>query len=54
MTVPSGVDRSGLPVGLQLVTAHGREDRLFALGRLFQEHSGWHQQSPPLHALGIH
>jgi aspartyl-tRNA(Asn)/glutamyl-tRNA(Gln) amidotransferase subunit A len=54
MTLPSGVDRSGLPVGLQLVAAHGREDRLFAAGRLFQQHSGWHQQSPPLHALGIH
>jgi aspartyl-tRNA(Asn)/glutamyl-tRNA(Gln) amidotransferase subunit A len=54
MTVPSGVDRSGLPVGLQLVAAHGREDRLFAVGRLFQQHSGWHEQSPPLHSLGIH
>jgi aspartyl-tRNA(Asn)/glutamyl-tRNA(Gln) amidotransferase subunit A len=54
MTLPSGFDQSGLPFGLQLVAAHGREDRLFGLGRLFQRHSGWHQQSPPPHALGIH
>lgn len=54
MTVPCGLDRSGLPVGLQFVAAHGREDRLFTLGGLFQQHSGWHEQSPPLASLGIH
>jgi Asp-tRNA(Asn)/Glu-tRNA(Gln) amidotransferase A subunit family amidase len=54
MTVPCGFDRSGLPIGLQFVAAHGREDRLFTLGRLFQRHSGWHEQSPPLDSLGIH
>jgi aspartyl-tRNA(Asn)/glutamyl-tRNA(Gln) amidotransferase subunit A len=54
MTLPCGFDGSGLPIGLQLVAAHGAEDELFALGRLFQQHSGWHEQRPPLDSLGIH
>lgn len=54
MTLPCGFDRSGLPVGLQLVAPHGREDRLFALGRLFQQHSDWHRQRPTLPSLEYH
>jgi aspartyl-tRNA(Asn)/glutamyl-tRNA(Gln) amidotransferase subunit A len=53
MTIPCGFDRKGLPIGLQLVSAHGREDRLFALGRLFQQHTGWHRRCPPLNSLGM-
>lgn len=54
MTLPCGFDRSGMPIGLQLVGAHGQEARLFAVGRLFQEHSDWHQKHPPIEAPGMH
>jgi aspartyl-tRNA(Asn)/glutamyl-tRNA(Gln) amidotransferase subunit A len=53
MTVPCGVDAMGLPIGLQLVTTHGREDRLFALGRLFQKNSDWHQRCPSFKPPGM-
>lgn len=33
LTVPAGTDRSGLPIGLQLITAVGQEDALFQWGR---------------------
>ena len=54
MTVPCGFNRSGLPIGLQLVSAHGQEHRLCSLGRLFQEHSDWHQKRPLLESIGTH
>jgi aspartyl-tRNA(Asn)/glutamyl-tRNA(Gln) amidotransferase subunit A len=54
MTLPCGFDRGGLPIGLQLVAGHGREDVLFALGGLFQHHSDWHEQRPSFPSLGIH
>jgi aspartyl-tRNA(Asn)/glutamyl-tRNA(Gln) amidotransferase subunit A len=54
ITLPCGFAKSGLPVGMQAVAAHAREDRLFALGRLFQERSGWHEHRAPLTNSGIH
>jgi aspartyl-tRNA(Asn)/glutamyl-tRNA(Gln) amidotransferase subunit A len=53
ITLPCGFDRSGLPLGLQLVAAHGREDLLFALGRLFQQHSDWHERRPSFSSPGM-
>jgi Asp-tRNA(Asn)/Glu-tRNA(Gln) amidotransferase A subunit family amidase len=54
MTLPCGFDRGGLPIGLQLVAAHGREDLLFALGRLFQYHSDFHERRCCFPSVGIH
>lgn len=34
MSVPAG-DKAGLPIGIQLTAAHGREDALFAIGKAF-------------------
>jgi aspartyl-tRNA(Asn)/glutamyl-tRNA(Gln) amidotransferase subunit A len=39
--------RSGMPVGAQLTAAVGREDLLFALGRAYQDRTGWHRRWPP-------
>jgi Asp-tRNA(Asn)/Glu-tRNA(Gln) amidotransferase A subunit family amidase len=50
--LPCGIWRAGLPVGMQAVAAHGREDRLFAFGRLFQGHSDWHALRAPLTSMG--
>jgi aspartyl-tRNA(Asn)/glutamyl-tRNA(Gln) amidotransferase subunit A len=54
ITLPCGLSPGGLPVGLQAVAAHGREDRLFAFGRLFQQHSDWHARRAPLTTTGNH
>ncbi len=34
ISLPSGKTKSGLPLGLQIMAAHGREDVLFAAGKL--------------------
>jgi Asp-tRNA(Asn)/Glu-tRNA(Gln) amidotransferase A subunit family amidase len=38
------MSKNGLPIGVQAVAAHGREDRLFTVGKLFQRCSDWHAQ----------
>jgi aspartyl-tRNA(Asn)/glutamyl-tRNA(Gln) amidotransferase subunit A len=37
----------GLPVGLQLIAAPGREDILFRLGAHYQRSTDWHTRRPP-------
>ncbi|MBV6522255.1 MAG: Glutamyl-tRNA(Gln) amidotransferase subunit A [Gemmatimonadaceae bacterium] len=46
MSIPAGLSASGLPVGLQLIAGHGREDLLFALGAAVQRESDWHLRMP--------
>jgi len=36
ISIPSGETKSGLPLGLQLMAAYGREDVLFAAGKIFE------------------
>jgi aspartyl-tRNA(Asn)/glutamyl-tRNA(Gln) amidotransferase subunit A len=48
ITLPCGMSKNGLPIGVQAVAAHGREDRLFAVGKLFQRCSDWHAQRAPM------
>jgi len=36
ISVPSGKTAAGLPLGVQLTAAHGREDVLFTLGRVLE------------------
>src|SRR5665213_567211 len=47
ITLPCGMSNDGLPIGVQAVAAHAHEDRLFAVGKLFQRHSDWHAQRAP-------
>jgi aspartyl-tRNA(Asn)/glutamyl-tRNA(Gln) amidotransferase subunit A len=54
ITLPCGVTTGGLPVGMQAIAAHGREDRLFAFGRLFQQLSDWHARRAALTSTGNH
>ncbi|MDD4319191.1 MAG: Asp-tRNA(Asn)/Glu-tRNA(Gln) amidotransferase subunit GatA [Candidatus Peribacteraceae bacterium] len=43
---PSGVEE--LPIGMQLLGPHFREDLLFQVGHAFQEETEWHVQKPSL------
>jgi aspartyl-tRNA(Asn)/glutamyl-tRNA(Gln) amidotransferase subunit A len=45
MSIPAGCS-AGLPVGLQLIGGHGREDLLFAVGGAFQRETDWHVRRP--------
>lgn len=47
LTMPSGFTAQGLPIAVQLVAAHLREDLLVRAGRAFQTQTDWHQRRPP-------
>jgi aspartyl-tRNA(Asn)/glutamyl-tRNA(Gln) amidotransferase subunit A len=53
ITLPCGFSKSGLPLGIQAVSAHRQEHRLFAVGSLFQQHSDWHRQYASMTNLGF-
>ncbi|GAB1577823.1 amidase [Bordetella petrii] len=46
LTVPVGLGAGGLPLGMQLVGPPLGEDRVLALGRLFQQCTDWHRRRP--------
>ena len=46
LSVPIGGGTGGLPLGMQLVGPPLGEDRVLALGRLYQQATQWHQQHP--------
>ena len=48
ISVPCGFTRSGLPVGLQLVGARGREDLLLGAAALFEQATGLAAQQVPI------
>ncbi len=45
---PVGFDQKGLPVGMQLMGAHFREDLLFRATHAYQVHTNWHERLPAL------
>jgi amidase len=50
LTLPGGFTAVGLPVGFQLIGAHGAEALLCQAGHAFQQVTGWHSRHP---ALGL-
>ncbi len=46
ITLPNGLDRRGLPLSMQLVAPHLREDRLVRAGHAFQTMTDWHRMTP--------
>jgi aspartyl-tRNA(Asn)/glutamyl-tRNA(Gln) amidotransferase subunit A len=48
LTLPAGLSREGLPIGVQLMGAPFGEATLAALGRAFQRVTDWHTRQPPL------
>ena len=47
LTVPCGVSREGLPIGLQLVSGAFRESLLLRAGYAYQTVTDWHLRRPP-------
>ncbi len=47
ITLPSGIDRAGMPLSLQLVGRHLAEDLLCRSGHAFQRVTDWHTRHPP-------
>lgn len=46
LSIPCGTTPDGLPVGLQLMAAHWREDLLLQVAHVFQQHSEHHLRRP--------
>ncbi len=48
VTVPTGIDRDGMPIGLTLTARNFGEPLLFRAGHAFQAATDWHRLHPPL------
>ncbi|NYH55091.1 amidase [Nocardiopsis arvandica] len=49
LSLPLAQSREGLPIGVQLMAAPGREDVLLAVGSQLQQAAPWEGRCPPLH-----
>jgi len=49
LAFPVGFDSQGLPIGMQLMGAHFREEVLFQVAHAYQQVTSWHQSSPHLY-----
>jgi aspartyl-tRNA(Asn)/glutamyl-tRNA(Gln) amidotransferase subunit A len=48
LTFPVGFDGRGLPIGMQLMGPHFREDLLFKVTHAYQQATDWHLRRPDL------
>jgi len=48
ISVPCGFTAAGLPIGLQIIGPHWREDRVLRLAYAYEQASDWHRRSPKL------
>ncbi len=48
LAFPAGFDENKLPIGMQLMGPHFREDLLFKAGHAYQQATDWHLQKPGL------
>jgi aspartyl-tRNA(Asn)/glutamyl-tRNA(Gln) amidotransferase subunit A len=51
ISIPCGFTRAGLPIGLQIIGPHWREDRVLQLAYAYEQATDWHQRSPRLAGL---
>jgi aspartyl-tRNA(Asn)/glutamyl-tRNA(Gln) amidotransferase subunit A len=51
VSVPSGLDETGMPAAVQIVGPHGADSAILALAREFERVSGWRSEPPPLGRL---
>jgi len=48
ISVPCGFTRAGLPIGLQIIGPHWREDKVLQLAYAYEHATAWHKCSPEL------
>jgi len=48
ISVPCGLTKSGLPIGLQILAAPFEEERLLRAARMFERETDWHTKRPKL------
>ena len=48
ISIPCGFTKSGLPVGLQILTKPFNEEMLFRVACAYEQSTTWHKMKPPL------
>jgi aspartyl-tRNA(Asn)/glutamyl-tRNA(Gln) amidotransferase subunit A len=48
ISVPCGFTKAGLPIGLQIIGPHWREDRVLQLAHAYEQATDWHRWSPKM------
>ena len=48
VSLPCGVSKSGLPIGLQLLGPHFSEEQLLRAARMFEQATDWHLKKPAI------
>ena len=48
ISFPVGIDGKGLPIGMQLIAPHFREDLLFKTTHIYQQATDWHKHKPEI------
>jgi len=48
ISFPVGFDNQGLPIGMQLIAPHFREDVLLRATHVYQQATDWHKQQPEI------
>jgi len=48
LAFPDGFDNSGLPIGMQLMAGHYREETLFQMAHAYQQVTDWHIKKPTI------
>lgn len=48
LSVPCGFHRDGMPIGLQIIGANYREDRILSIGHAYEQATDWHTALPPI------
>lgn len=48
ISVPCGLTKAGLPIGLQILGAPFAEEKLLRVGRMFERETDWHTRRPSL------
>jgi aspartyl-tRNA(Asn)/glutamyl-tRNA(Gln) amidotransferase subunit A len=51
ISIPCGFTKAGLPIGLQIIGPHWREDRVLQLAYAYEQATDWHKRSPRLAGL---
>ena len=51
ISIPCGFTSAGLPVGLQIIGPHWREDRVLQLAHAYEQATQWHRHNPKLSGL---
>ncbi|MFA5311405.1 MAG: Asp-tRNA(Asn)/Glu-tRNA(Gln) amidotransferase subunit GatA [Candidatus Omnitrophota bacterium] len=48
ISLPCGLTKNGMPIGLQILARHFEEEKVFSLAYAFEQNTGWHKLKPKL------